>query len=279
MNKENTHYSPISVIDGVQIMINRYPEHTDFSYEMYKKFRDTSFEKKYYDFDKYRNIRELERAASSFIFVKSYYKNNNELEDCCLGSKAMDDWEKRDFTNDYRIRYVGNQHGIVPTIPYKFVSKIAKMYREFRYYNYKDYYALGYYPKEKIIFYEKMIFGENWGWVDLEDESHYIKNRKLEHLPKESELHITDEKFLFPTIIDDKLELETYNVYQAETLEGTKINVIKYNDKWFRLEPVVWKKIGNDLVCTNILFESPIHMKNDYVKSNDIQSFEDTFLK
>lgn len=272
---KNNNCSPISVIDGAQIMINRYPEHTDFSYEMYKKFRDTSFEKKYYDSDKYKDIREVKEAASSFILVKSYYKNNNELEDCCLGSRVMDDWDKKEFVNDYRKRYVGKQHGIVPTIPYKYVSKIAKMY-DGRFcigYNYNDYYALGYYPREKIN------FGETWCWVDLEDELHCIKGQKQEHLPRESELRITDEKYLFPTIIDDKLELETYNVYQAETSEGTKIKAIKYNGDWFRLGPVVWQKIGDDLVCTNIIFESPVHMKNDYVKNDDIQSFDDTFLK
>ena len=270
---KNNNCSPISVIDGTQILINRYPEHTDFSYEMYKKFRDTSFERKYYDSVKYKNIFEKEEVASSFILVKSYYKNNNELEDYCLGSRVMDDWDRRKLTNDYRKRYVGQQYGIVPTIPYKYVSKIAKMYRERIWFKSNDYYALGYYPKEKIN------FGDTWCWVDLEDELHYIKNQKQEHLPRESELHITDEKFVFPTIIDDKLELETYNVYQAETLEGTKIKAIKYNDEWFRLEPVVWQKIGDDLVCTNILFESPVQMKNDYVKNDDIQSFDDTFLK
>ena len=53
---KNNNCSPISVIDGTQILINRYPEHTDFSYEMYKKFVNAPFEKKYYDSDKYKNI-------------------------------------------------------------------------------------------------------------------------------------------------------------------------------------------------------------------------------
>lgn len=270
-------YSLISIIDGTQLMINRYPEHTDFSYEMYKKFIDTSFEKKYYNSDKYNKyggVREKEEAMSSFILVKSYYKNNDGLEDYCLGSRVMDKWDKRKLINDYGKRYVGKQHGIVPTIPYTYVSKIAKLYRNrFSFNNYNDLYALGYYPKEKIN------FDMTWCYVDLEDEFHYIKDDDQEHLPRESELHITDEKFLFPTIIDDKLELETYNVYQVKTLEGTKIKTIKYNDEWFRLEPVVWKKIGDNLVCTNILFESPIHMKNDFVQNHDIQSLDDTFLK
>ena len=57
------------------------------------------------------------------------------------------------------------------------------------------------------------------------------------------------------------------------------IKAIKYNDKWFRIEPVVWELIGENLVCTKILFESPVHMKNDYIQNGDIQSLNDTFVK
>lgn len=272
MNKTGNIYSPISVIDCEQIMINGNPKHTNFSYEMYKKFRDSLHEKKYYDWNEYDNIYQLEKAQASYILLNSYYKNDYGLEDCCLGSRVMEDWEMRNFARDYRQRYIGKQYGIVPTIPYKYVSKIAKKYRERPCINY-DYYALGYYPSKKID------FTHTWCGVDLADEFHYSKDQEWEHLPSKSKFQITDEKFSFPTIIDDKLELEICSVYQAKTLEGTKIKAIKYNEEWFRIEPVVWEKIEDDLVCTNIIFESPVHMKNDYVQNNDIQSLNDTFLK
>lgn len=269
-------YSPISVINSEQMMIAGYCWHTAFSNEMYKKIRDSSYEKKYYDWDKfwdkYHSRYQWEKEIASYILLKSYYKNSNGLEDFCLSSRVPEDWEARKSAKDYRKRYIGKQYGIVPTIPYKYVSKIAKMYRESSFRNY-NFYALGHYPCQKID------FTHTWWYVDLVDELHCIGKQKLEHLPGKSEFHIIDEQFSFPTIIDDKLELETYNVYQAKTYEGTEIKAIKYNDELFQIEPVLWKKIGDDLVCTNILFESPVHMKNDFVQNCDIQSLNDTFLK
>lgn len=38
-------YSPISVINCEQLMISGNPRHTNFSFEMYKNFRDSSYEK------------------------------------------------------------------------------------------------------------------------------------------------------------------------------------------------------------------------------------------
>ena len=281
-------YSPISVIDCEQMMINGNPGHTSFSFEMYKNFKDSYHEKKYYDFDRYWSRYcgryQFEDAIASYILLKSYYKNNNsdykdrclgsdELEeDCCLGSRVVNDWESRQSAKDYRTRYVGKQFGIVPTIPYKYVSGIAKVYNN-RYFHIDNCYALGYYPQQKID------FSKTWCCVDLVDELHYIGENNQEHLPSKSKFRITDEKFSFPTIIDDKLVLETYDVYQAKTEEGTQIKAVIYNDEYFRIEPVIWRKIGDDLVCTNVLFESPVHMKNDFVQNCDIQSLDDTFLK
>lgn len=270
MNKSNN-YSPISVIDSEQMIQTWYRRHTNFSYEMYKNFRDSSYEKKYYDWEKYDSRYQWENAIASYILLKSYYKNANGLEDCCLGSRVMEDWEMREHAKDYRKRYIGKQYGIVPTIPYKYVSEIAKMYREGLDVDY-NYYALGYYPKQKID------FSATWCRVALVDDSHY-SNTELDRLPSKSEFNMTDENFSFPIIIDDKLELENYSVYKATTEKGIDIKAIKYNDEWLRIEPVVWEKIGDNLVCTNILFESPVHMKNDYVKNDDIQSLDDTFLK
>lgn len=313
-------YSPISVINCEQLMISGNPEHTNFSFEMYKNFRDSSYEKKYYDFDEYWKIYsaryQFEEATASYILLKSYYKNDNGFkdyflgkeaiashmlpnymllksycknnngfkdyclrrgsrqleEDCCLGSRVMNDVETEYQASDYRIRYAGKQYGIVPTIPYKYVFGIAKIYKD-SFFHLDDYYALGYYPKQKID------FRKRWCCVDLIDGLYYIGEKNQEHLPLKSEFHITDEKFSFPTIIDDKLVLEAYNVYQAKTKEGTEIKAIIYNDEYFRIEPVIWKKIGDDLVCTNILFETPVQMKNNYINNDNIQSLDDTFLK
>ena len=281
-------YSPISVIDCEQMMINGNPGHTSFSFEMYKKFRDSSHEKKYYDYDRYWNRYlgkyQFEDATASYILLKSYYKNNNneykdhclgsdELgEDCCIGSRVVDERESRNFVKDYRTRCVGKQFGIVPTIPYKYVSGIEKIYKN-RYFTLDNCYALGYYPQQKID------FSKTWCCIDLVDELHYIGENNQEHLPIKSNFRITDEKFSFTTIIDDKLVLETYDVYQAKTKEGTEIKAIIYNDEYFRIEPVIWRKIGDDLVCTNILFETPVQMKNDYTNNDNIQSLDDTFLK
>lgn len=128
-----------------------------------------------------------------------------------------------------------------------------------------------------IDFNEKQCWIERW--IDFGDELHYIKDNERDILPKESDFIITDDTFSFPIIIDDKLELENYNVYKATTEKGIEIKAIKYNDKWFRIEPVVWELIGENLVCTKILFESPVHMKNDYIQNDDIQSLDDTFVK
>ena len=58
----------------------------------------------------------------------------------------MNDVEIEHQASDYRIRYAGKQYGIVPTIPYKYVSGIAKIYKD-SFFHLDDYYVLGYYPK------------------------------------------------------------------------------------------------------------------------------------
>lgn len=270
-------YSPISVIDCEQIMTNGNPEHTDFSYKMYEYFRDNSYIRnirKYYDEKDYFYTYQKKNDIASYILLKSYYKDDDGFEDCCLGSRVMEDWEKRQLSRDYRKRYVGKQFAIVPTIPYKYVSKIAKMYKTKFDGNYSDYYVLGYYPKGKIN------FSEAWCYVDFANEFHYIKNKKLEHLPNKSEFRKIGEYFRFPIIEDDQLKLGSWCVRQAKTPEGTEIKAVCYcDDEYFRIEPVVWKKVGDDLVCANILFESPVHMKNDFVQNCNIRSLGDTFVK
>ena len=260
---KNNNCSPISVIDSEQMMIIGYREHTALAYRMYKNLINSSYEYKYYAGKKYNCCTyQREHDMASYILLKSYYKKTKGFEDCCLSSRVMDNYECEHSICDYRKRYIGKQYGIVPTIPYKYVYKTAKKLSE-KFGN-DNCYALGYYPSKMI---------------DFVDELHYITDNERDILPKESDFIITDDTFSFPIIIDDKLELENYNVYKATTEKGIEIKAIKYNDKWFRIEPVVWELIGENLVCTKILFESPVHMKNDYIQNDDIQSLNDTFVK
>lgn len=262
---KNNNCSPISVIDSEQMIIIGYREHTALAYRMYKNLINSSYEYKYYAGKKYNCCTyQREHDMASYILLKSYYKNIKGFEDCCLSSRVMYnyEYEYEHGICDYRKRYIGKQYGIVPTIPYKYVYKTAKKLSE-KFGN-DNCYALGYYPSKMI---------------DFVDELHYITDNERDILPKESDFIITDDTFSFPIIIDDKLELENYNVYKATTEKGIEIKAIKYNDKWFRIEPVVWELIGENLVCTKILFESPVHMKNDYIQNGDIQSLNDTFVK
>jgi hypothetical protein len=269
---KNNNCSPISVIDSEQMMIIGCREHTALAYRMYKNLINSSYEYKYYAGKKYDCCTyQRQHDMASYILLKSYYKNIKGVEDCCLSSRVMDNYECEHSICDYRQRYIGKQYGIVPTIPYKYVYKTAKKLSE-KFGN-DNCYALGYYPSKMIDFNEKQYR------IDFVDELHYIKDNERDILPKESDFIITDDTFSFPIIIDDKLELENYNVYKATTEKGIEIKAIKYNDKWFRIEPVVWELIGENLVCTKILFESPVHMKNDYIQNGDIQSLNDTFVK
>lgn len=269
---KNNNCSPISVIDSEQMMIIGYREHTALAYRMYKNLINSSYEYKYYAGKKYNCCTyQRQHDMASYILLKSYYKNIKGFEDCCLSSRVMDNYEYEHGICDYRKRYIGKQYGIVPTIPYKYVYKTAKKISE-KFGN-DNCYALGYYPSKMLDFNEKQY------WIDFVDEVPYIKDNEKDILPKESDFIITDDTFSFPIIIDDKLELENYNVYKATTEKGIEIKAIKYNDKWFRIEPVVWELIGENLVCTKILFESPVHMKNDYIQNGDIQSLNDTFVK
>lgn len=271
---KNNNCSPISVIDSEQMIIIGYREHTALAYRMYKNLINSSYEYKYYAGKKYNCCTyQREHDMASYILLKSYYKKIKGFEDCCLSSRVMYNYEYEHEHGicDYRKRYIGKQYGIVPTIPYKYVYKTAKKLSEK--FDNDNCYALGYYPSKMIDFNEKQYR------IDFVDELHYIKDNKRDILPKESDFIITDDTFSFPIIIDDKLELENYNVYKATTEKGIEIKAIKYNDKWFRIEPVVWELIGENLVCTKILFESPVHMKNDYIQNGDIQSLNDTFVK
>lgn len=264
--------SPISIIDSEKMMSVGYVEPTDFSFEIYRNFINSPYERKYYrgiDYNSPLHCWDWDNA--SFVLLKSYYKDTKGLEDYCLCSRVAEPYESerdKQNTKDYRYRQIGQQYGIVPTIPYKYVSEMTKRYtNRSKYLDISDIYFLGNYPGKEINFDVEYYFADNLPF-------------NYEGLaPTKEEFNITEEKFSLPTIIGDKLKLETYNVYRATTQRGIEVKAIKYNDKWFRIDPVKWTKIGDDLVCMNILFESPVHIKNNYTKNSKIQSFDDTFLK
>ena len=165
---KNNNCSPISVIDSEQMMIIGYREHTALAYRMYKNLINSSYEYKYYAGKKYNCCTyQRQHDMASYILLKSYYKNIKGFEDCCLSSRVMDNYECEHSICDYRKRYIGKQYGIVPTIPYKYVYKIAKKISE-KFGN-DNCYALGYYPSKMIDFNEKQY------WINFVDELPYIK--------------------------------------------------------------------------------------------------------
>lgn len=262
MNNIINNYSPISIIDFNQItrIGVDYFESTNFSEEMYKKFLNNSFESRYYPSD--RNISftefhsdEYTYRKRDFIFLKSNpckFTNQEELR--CLSSMVKKGYDR--INTYYKHREIDKQFGIVPTIPYKYVSKIAKK-------DSRGLYELGHYPQ--FLFCSGAIVGD-----DIQ--------------PTEEEFSITEKKYSLPTITENKLVTESYDVYKAMSSKGKEIRAIKYNDTWFKIQPVKWIKVENDLVCTSILFESPIHIEKNYNTScsedgDFVLSFDNTFLK
>ena len=242
MNNENNNYSPISIIDSNQIISSRGAyRSTDLAKDMHEKFIQDPFLCKYYEAS---GSADYDMKIASYILLKSDPRkeiNNSELS--CMSRQEY----KQSFMN----RNISQQFGIVPTIPYKYVSKIAK----------KDscgFYELGHYPTQKL------------------DLGFFYENQ----LTPEKVFNITEEKYSFPTIKNELMTIDTYDVY-----EFNSIKVIKYGDNWYKIEPVKWKKDGDVLICENILFESPIHIDKKYYNmpyvdvSDSVISFDNTFLK
>lgn len=271
MNKEKNNYSPISVINCEQIMKLGYPNLTTFSLIMSRKLKDSPLEyEKYYQV---KNSCRVNEDCENYILLKSDFEINDE-EKVCLSAKNMDQYEINAHRNHYKERYVGQQFGIVPTIPYNCVSNIVKKTGDHYYKSgvssYEEY-TLGYYPKKIIDFdfkYSNFILGNKYS--DILAPYGYTFNK--------DSFSITEDKFLLPSIIDDRLVIEDYSVYHAITSKGEEIRTIKYNNEWFSIEPIKWIKIGDNLVCEDVLFESPVHMKNDYVQNDNIKSLDDTFI-
>lgn len=262
MNNKSNNYSPISIIDINQItrIGVDYFESTPFSKEMYKKFLNNPFESKYYSCERFISYAESSSdeytyRKRDFIFLKSNpYKFTNQEELRCLSSMVKKGYDR--INTYYKHREIGKQFGIVPTIPYKYVSKIAKK-------DSRGFYELGHYPQ--FLFSGGAIVGD-----DIQ--------------PAEEEFSITEEEYSFPTITENKLVTESYAVYKAMSSKGKEIKAIKYNDTWFKIEPVEWIKVEDDLVCASILFETPIHIGKNYntsclEESDFASSFDNTFLK
>lgn len=271
MNNSNK-YSLISIIDGEQIIKLGYPNLTTFSLIMSRKLKDSPLEyEKYY---RVKNSRRVNEDCENYILLKSAF-GIKDKEKVCLSAKNMDQYEINAHKNHYKERYVGQQFGIVPIIPYNWVSNIVKKTGNHYYKSgvdsYEEY-TLGYYPKKIIDFdfkYSNFIFGNTYHDI-LVPYSHAFNMNSFS---------ITEDKFSLPSIIEDELVIEHHSVYHATTSNGKEIRAIKYSDEWFSVEPVKWIKIGDNLVCEDVLFESPVHMKNDYIQNDDIKSFDDTFLK
>ena len=240
MNKENNNYSPISVINSEQILLTKYINYTDLA-------KRSSVE----DFFRYAHI--------SYLIKSNPYSAIDGSDLYCLLGLNHYDYHTNDYHTDLVSQNLNEIFGIIPTIPYKLVSKIVKL---------KDngLYELGYYPQRFL-------------WNDAKDCTNFLKIDNF-ITPNESEYvkPVLGEKFSFPVIEDNKVVVKNFDVYKIKNKEEYEVKVI-FCPKCYKIEPVEWIKFGNDLVCTKVLFNSPVHMKNDYVKNDDIHSFDDTFLK
>ncbi len=285
----NNNYSLISVIDSEQIMRLGYPSLTSFSLMMSRNLKSSNFELENYYLYKDNPFKNKE-YDEDYLLLKSNLNTAEDGEKVCLSVKNMDKnldtHEIINCQNCYKERYVGQQFGIVPSIPYNYVCDIATKVGSSYYknvFNSKkpdnrlsrnegicyDNYILGYYPKSIIDFEYKYARWDHDVYPNI-----YIPSKNF----TENSFIKTEEKITLPSILDDKLIIEDYNVYCAID-NNEEIRAIKYNDEWFCIEPVQWIKIGDNLVCEDVLFESPIHMKNEYVKNDNIESLDETFLK
>lgn len=246
----NNNYSPITIIDSKQLAsaesINKYLNGTDLSAAIYTNLNNNSFiEEMVYQRseirDKYGD--KYGECRWPYTLIKSYFKGSGDLDDNCLCTNN---------NGRYFRRFVDQIFGVVPVIPYTFVSEMVK------YDSFFDTYILGHYPSIEITLDQ----------YDNDNERDLLKKTK--------------EKFSIPFILNDKLIVKDYDVY---LVKNSNKKVIKYDDcfygddRFYEIEPVTWRKYGDYLVCTHVLFESPVHIKNDYTNNIEVKSFDDTFLK
>lgn len=277
----NNHFIPISIINCEQIMKLGYPHLTIFSRAISQKLNYSKFEVEKYYLAKGHRYPEPE-IDKRYILLESSLTDMDK-EKLCFSTEVTEHMKTIPRSDVYyKERYIEQIFGIIPVISYNYVLDIAipngkyncyyvyntREYTNKAYYDiegvYYDEYILGYYPKKKIAF--------------THEDDYYNDIIYLTKDFNESMFKITKDKISLPSIIDDKVIIKEYNIYQAKTLLGD-IKEIKYYGEWFAIEPIKWLKIGDNLVCEDILFTSPVHMKNDYIKNDDIHSLDDTFLK
>lgn len=238
-------YSLISIMNGEQFLEYGYAVCSPFAKEMYESFTGICNDKGY-------------------ILLNSACRNDEEVEWLC--SRVMSQNEIIDGKSDYQSRHSWQPFGIIPVIPYKYVSNVAK--------NTKDKcYTLGFYPKRKIVFKEEPcdFYGGVPNWI-------YAGSTFAEE-----SFEKTEDKISLPSVEgklkDGKLIIKDYSIYKTVTSKGEEIRAIKYHNNWFKVDPVNWLKIGDYLFCECVLFQSPINCKNDYVTNDNNLSFDNTFLK
>ena len=244
MNISNK-YSLISIMNGEQFLKYGYAVCSPFATQMYESLTGNFNNKGY-------------------ILLNSTCRSDEEVKWLC--SRIMSQNEIIDGKSDYRLRHSWQPFGIIPVIPYKYVSNVAK--------NIEDkWYSLGFYPKRKIFFEKEPcdFYGGVPGWI-------YAGSTFTEESFKK-----TEDKISLPSaegeLKDGRLIIKDYSIYKAVTLKGEEIRAIKYHNNWFKVEPVNWVKIDDYLFCECVLFQSPIHCKNDYVTNDNNLSFDNTFLK
>lgn len=231
MNKKNINYSLISVISSEQLILRNYINHTDFA-------KDNS----------------VYQGGTVFLIKSNLYNdiNNSILYGLvCVKDYGLGEEEYKYNIYDRKLD-CSFPFGIIPTIPYKLVSKIAKL-------NDKGLYELGHYPQVYFPHY----YAEIYNFFNS-NESEFLKPLK--------------EKFSLPMKEYNKkqVKVKSFDVYKIRNNED---KVVWNGQACYKIEPVEWIKYGDNLICSKVLFYSPIHMKNDYVQCDDIKSFDDTFLK
>lgn len=253
MNKENINYCPISVIDKEQLMLINIIECTSFS-----------------------KNRVLTIYGKEFLIKTEPCKDiKNSGLYCLQGMKKMDRYELC-FKN------IESSFGIIPIIPYKYVSKIAKL-------NDNGLYELGHYPQNRFneISFAYSLAKSILKNLKIQDEktlgklSHDIFESLNPQNISESKYvePVLGEFFSTPETVDNKVTIKHNNIYKITDIDGNETKVIPYYDGLAKIETVEWIKSGEYLVCTKILFNCPVHTKNDYIQNDDIKSFDDTFLK
>ena len=239
-DQEKINYSPISIISSEQLILGDYIKYTNFA-------KDNS----------------IVQMGKNFLIKSNPYADNNNsglYSLVCVYTGGI--MRNYDYIIDNRKLDSLDPFGIIPTIPYKLVSKIAKL-------NDKGLYELGHYPQSDLWNNEK-------DFSSFKGIYRFIESNKSEFLK-----FALNEKFSLPVIEDDEnqVKVKSFDVYKIRDKDEYEAKVVFNGKACYKIEPVEWIKYGENLICSKILFYSPVHMKNDYIQNDDIKSFDDTFLK